>query len=285
MGNVFVTGSFHEAVDFGGGPLTSAGDSDLFVAKLNAAGDYVWAKRFGDAAYQAGLVMAVDGAGNVLMTGQFGGAVDFGGGPITTAGSHGLYVAKLDASGDHVWSKPVGDSGIATGIPANTITVAAGSTEEVVFTGSFDETADFGGASLVSAGGQDLFAAKLDATGRHVFSRREGDGSNQTGLAVAVDGAGNMLLTGRFDGAVDFGGGPLASVGSLDIFLVKLNTNGGLLWSKRFGDTADQHGIGVATDKAGNVLLTGMFSGTVDFGNGPLVSAGGSDIFVAKFSP
>jgi hypothetical protein len=125
----------------------------------------------------------------------------------------------------------------------------------------------------------------LDPAGGHLFSRRFGDGADQYGTSVAVDATGNVVLTGFSRGALDFGGGPLASAGLEDVLLGKFDASGKHLWSKRFGDAAIQVGYSVAVDNGSNTLLTGYFFGTVDFGNGPLVSVGTSDIFVAKFAP
>ena len=103
------------------------------------------------------------------------------------------------------------------------------------------------------------------------------------GLGIAVGGADNVLVTGFFQGTVDFGGGALSSAGNSDVFLAKYDAAGAHLWSQRFGDTGVDVGRAIAVDGAGNVLVTGILRGTVDFGGGPLTSAGLSDIFVAKF--
>ena len=87
---------------------------------------------------------------------------------------------------------------------------------------------------------------------------------------VAVDAVGNVSVIGWFDGTVDFGGGPLTSAGGSDIFLAHYDPTGTHLWSYRFGDTSDEGGSSVSVDAAGNVLVTGHFRGTVDFGGGPL---------------
>lgn len=275
-GNIVVTGAFSGSVDFGGGPLTSAGDSDVFIVKFDTDGEWVWNRRFGDTNSQEGENVAMDQTGNVLVAGSFAGTVDFGGGPLT-APLVDVFTIKLDAFGDHIWSRRVGASYIA---------VSVDKVGDALFTGYFSGTLDFGGESLVSAGGGDLFVGKMDSSQNPVFSRSFGDDSDQVGLSIAADTSGNLLLTGFFRGAINFGDGPIASAGALDILLAKLDASGNPLWSKRFGDAAtDQAGMSVAFDKFGNALLAGTFYGTVDFGNGPLVSAGGNDIFVAKFTP
>ena len=90
-------------------------------------------------------------------------------------------------------------------------------------------------------------------------------------------------MTGTFKGTVDFGGGPLASAGLFDIFVAKFSTNGDHIWSQSFGDSGFQSGISITTDPSGNVLVTGRYTGTVDFGGGPLTSGENRDIFVVKF--
>ncbi len=279
-GNVLLTGWFGGTADFGGGPLTSAGDMDIFVAKFDSSGNHLWSKRFGDASFQAGRSVAVDGAGNVLLAGFFSGAADFGGGPLTStsAGDPDIFVAKLDGSGNHLWSKRFGDMSTQAGE-----SVAVDGAGNVLLTGGFDGTADFGGGPLTGNGSFDIFVAKFDSNGNHLWSKRFGDGDGQFGESVAVDGTGDVLLTGSFLGTADFGGGPLAGVGDPDIFVAKFDGSGNHLWSKRFGDVGGQIGESVAVDGTGNVLLTGGFVVTADFGGGPLTSAGDADIFVAKF--
>ena len=127
-----------------------------------------------------------------------------------------------------------------------------------------------------------LFVAKFDMNGNHLWSQRFGGTDNQSGNSVAVDGSGNVVLTGAFWESVNFGGGGLVAV-DIDVFLVKFDASGNHLWSKDFGDSDNQVGFSVAVDASGNVLITGRFAGTVNFGGGPLTSIGSSNIFVAKF--
>src|SRR5262249_30873799 len=129
------------------------------------------------------------------------------------------------------------------------------------------------------------FLAKFDSSGKVLWAKRFGDAASQFDGAIAVDHADNILFTGFFAGAIDFGHGPLTSAGGVDMFAAKLDPSGKPLWAKRFGDTSDQYGWGIAADASGNVLVTGFFGGAIDFGGGPLMSAGGLDIVVAKLDP
>jgi hypothetical protein len=278
--NVIVTGYFTGSVDFGGGALTSVGDWDIFMVKLDANGDHLWSKRFGDANNQMNVGIATDSADNVIVTGHFTGSVDFGGGVLTSAGNWDIFVAKLDANGDHLWSKRFGNAS-----EQGAGSVAVDSIGNVIVTGYFAGSVDLGGGALTSAGGDDIFVAKLDTNGGHLWSERFGDANDQYGGNVAIDGTGNVLITGSIDGSTNFGDAPLQSAGNGDALLAKFNSGGDYLCAKRFGDAQTQKGTGIATDSAGAVVLTGYFYGSVDFGAGPLMSAGGLDIFIARFSP
>ena len=129
-----------------------------------------------------------------------------------------------------------------------------------------------------------LRAETIQLGDSHLWSKRFGSTSFDQGYGVAVDDSGNVVVTGSFNGTVNFGGGGLNSAGSFDIFVAKFSgADGSHLWSKRFGSTYEDEGLGVAVDGSGNVVVTGYFWGTVDFGGGELTSAGSSDdIFVVK---
>jgi hypothetical protein len=275
-GNIIVTGDFVGSADFGGGPLVSAGWRDIFVVKYDANGAHQWSQRFGSGSADTGLAVAVDATGSVFVAGEFQLTVDFGGGSLVAQGMD-VFVAKYDANGAHQWSQRFGDA------VSSCLGMVADASGRVVLTGFFSNSADFGGGTLTTAGDVDIFLVKFDGNGAHQWSRRFGGASYETGYSVAVDVTGNVFLTGDFRDTVNFGGSDLASAGRGDIFVAKYNASGVHEFSERFGDTGDDTGHRAAVDATGNVIVTGSFDGTVDFGGGPLTSAGASDIFFAKY--
>src|SRR3989442_12049361 len=111
-----------------------------------------------------------------------------------------------------------------------------------------------------------------------------GDLGGGAGRAVAVDANGNVLVTGKFSGTIDFGTGPLTSAGATDIFLAKYSAAGDPIWSKAFGGALNDSGNGVAVDSGGNVVLIGTASGGAGFcGGAPLAHR--FHTAVAEFSP
>jgi hypothetical protein len=278
-GNVFVTGNFQGTVNFGGGDLVSAGGTDIFVAKYDAAGVHQWSQRFGSTGSESGSSVAVAAFGAVVVTGQFEGTVDFGGiFNMVSAGGTDIFVAKYDAAGVRQWSLRFGSTSNDFG---NSVAVDALGSVRV--TGSFSGTVNFNGGNLVSAGGSDIFVAKYNTGGSHQWSQRFGSTGGDFGFSVAVDASENVFVTGTFQGTVNFGGGNLVSAGVGDIFVAKYNVGGTHQWSQRFGSASTDFGNSVAVDASGHAFVTGYFNETVDFGGGDRVSAGGADIFVAKY--
>ena len=186
-------------------------------------------------------------------------------------------MAKYDAAGNHLWSRRFGNIGLNWSFD-----VAVDQVGNAVVTGMFGGTMDFGGGPLTGVLSE-TFVAKYDTAGNHMWSRHFDSNNDDRGQSVAVDKAGNVIVTGMFKGTVNFGGGPITSVGTWDTYVAKLNSMGVHIWSHGFGGNSVDEGNGVAVDRTGNLLVTGSFSGTMDPGGGPLVSAGGRDIYLAKF--
>ena len=283
-GSVVVTGfQASTSADYGGGTLGTHGGSDIFVAKYASTGGYVWAKTIGGTGSDAGTGVAVDGSGNVLVTGQFdvsASGVDFGGGALFSAGNKDVFLVKYSSSGAYLWSKRFGSPGFDLGGP-----VAVDSSGNVFVAGTFDQTIDLGGGTLRTAGGRDIFVAKFSPTGTYIWQKSFGSTGDDWVRGLAVDGAGNVVLTGQFVNTINFGGPAMTSSGFEDIFLAKLSgTNGSYVWSRSFGSSSTTDaGYGVAVDGSNNVAITGFFGQTVDFGGGPIL-AQGYDIFVAKYN-
>ena len=258
-GNVLATGSFSGTLDLGAGPLI--GLDDVFLAKFDADGNTQWSKRFGDdSSAQYGRAVAADGDGNIILSGYFQGTLDLGGGPLVSLAMDG-FVAKFNSAGDHLWSK---------NFPrAVAEEVAVGPAGNVVVAGIFLGMTNLGGGVIMSAGGSDIYMVELDAAGDHVWSRSFGDiNAAQSTPSVAMDASGAVVLAGNLIGTLDFGGGPLtANLEQQNIFVARFDTDGGYLWSERFGDGMTQSLTGLALDSLENIVVS-TSGGAIDFGDG-----------------
>jgi hypothetical protein len=226
--NIVLSGYFEQSVSFGGPALTSQGGDDIFVVKLDPAGNYLWGKSFGDAQNQEGAYSVVDAMDNILLAGDFPGTINLGGQTLTSAGSTDLFAAKLDSSGNHIWSKRFGDASpqVSTGISLDP-------KGQPVLTGTFAGTVDFGGSTFTSSGGpvmgSDIFLAKFDTAGNHIWSRTFGSAAGQSTTNIALDKTGAAWLAGYFNGTLNFGTSAATALTNpgmtgTDIFLAKLRT-------------------------------------------------------------
>jgi hypothetical protein len=277
-GDIAMVGDFQTNMTFDAIAINSTGDTDAFVAVFDPNGAAKWAKAFGDLAAQSAHAVAFDATGNVLVTGDTSGAIDFGQGALPLAGTNNAWAAKLSGAGAVTWGKLYGAS------KASGEGIGADATGNVYLAGDHEGKIDFGGGELDNTFGPNVYVAKLDPLGKEIWSHTYGDSMSQHTKGLSVDGKGHAVIVGSFSGAIDFGKGKLASGGGVDGFVAKLDTQGCGTWQKGFGDASFQSASGVSADATGNVLITGSISGTADLGGGPL-KANGDDVFVAKFAP
>ncbi|MCP4641529.1 MAG: hypothetical protein GY851_13890 [bacterium] len=296
-GSVYTTGFFQGPADFDPGPgefrVTPTAWWDIYVLKLDPAGNFVWAKTFGGMGYDSGSDITVGAADDIFVTGSFGGTVDFDPGPgthnLTSAGYGDVFVLKLDNAGNFAWASAMG--GVSSDAGTSVTEDTAGN---IYVTGAFQGTADFdpgpGTYNLTSAGNTDMFVLKLDSAGNLVWARAMGGTFGCFSHGVAVDAVGSVYTSGFFHGTADFDPGPgtynLSSAGSGDVFVSKLDSAGSFVWAKSVGGTSSDKDYDVVLDGGGSVFTTGQFQGTVDFDPGPgtynLSSAGSGDVFVLK---
>jgi hypothetical protein len=236
-GDVYTSGYFQGTADFDPGvatyTLTSAHAKDIFISKLDAAGNFVWAKKMGGGGNQGANSIKTDALGNVYTTGSFVGVTDFDPSAASyTLGAVGvddIFVSKLDAAGNFVWAKGMGSSGFDYGYG-----ISIDVNGDVYTTGEFDGTADFdpnaGTYTLVSTGASNLYIHKLDAAGNFIWAKSVGSsGGESHGNAIATDAIGYIYTTGYFTGTADFdpnaGVSTLTSQGSqADVFILKLGS-------------------------------------------------------------
>ena len=279
-GNSYVTGAFAESAIFGTTTLTSSGGSDIFVAKLDSSGNWLWAKQAGGTDYDDGYGIVVDINGNSYVTGIFYSSnCSFGSTTLTSSGGSDIFVAKLDINGNWLWAKQAGGT---SGDSGNGIAVDANGNSYI--TGGFKESATFGTTTLTSSGyyDYDIFVTKLDIDGNWLWAKQAGGTGDEGSNSIAVDANGNSYITSGFEESVNFGTTTLTSSGYLDIFVAKIDHNGNWLWAKQAGGAIDDCGYDIALDANGNSYVTGFFMESANFGTTTLTSSGDRDIFVAK---
>jgi hypothetical protein len=252
-GGIYITGGTGGSL---GGPR--AGSWDAFLFKYNDSGVLQWSRQIGTTGEDQSYSVAADGAGGVYISGFTQGSL--GG---TNAGAYDAFLCKYDASGVLQWSRQIG-----TPSTDYSYSVAADGAGGVYISGK-----TYGSLGGPSAGGEDAFLVKYDASGALRWSRQIGTSHKDRCRSVAADGTGGIYISGATGGSL---GGP--SAGWDDAFLVKYDASGVLQWSRQIGTSSDDYSYSVAADGAGGVYICGTTDGSL---GGP--NAGDDDAFLVKY--
>jgi len=241
LGNIIIAGQFSGTKDMnpraGVFNLTAKGADDIFILKMDALGNFLWAGAVGGASSDGNKAVALDPQGNVYVTGRFKLTADFDPGPavfnITASGSEDdMFVLKLTPDGNFVWAKQM--TGLQGEVGNDIATDAVGN---VYTTGFFEDVADFdpgpGVYNLTTNGLRDIFISKLNTDGNFGWAVSFGETTAEDkGIGISVDAAGTVYVTGAFLGQVDFDPGPGQAIlinGNTAIFVLKLGASGGPL--------------------------------------------------------
>jgi hypothetical protein len=240
----------------------SAGQPDVLVRKLDAAGTELWTKQFGTGSAEFGEGIDVDGSGNVYVTGYSSGAFP----NQSNAGQNDTFLRKLDPNGAELWTRQFGTSGSDL---AQDVAVMENGTVYVIGTtnGAF--------SGQTNAGANDVYVRKYDASGNELWTREVGSITSDGGMSGAVDSDENLYVAGFTDGT--FPG--QTSSGSGDAFLIKYGPNGDTLWTRQFGTGSYDPAYGVGVDASGNAYVAGYTGGNFVSQS----ALGGSDAFVRKY--
>ncbi|TNE43609.1 MAG: hypothetical protein EP343_32865 [Deltaproteobacteria bacterium] len=286
-GDRFITGEFEGVVSFGSTTLTSTGKTDIFVAKHDSNGNWLWAATGTGKERSTSRQIAVDANGNTYIVGWYLDSLTFRGTgtqlfklPVTTQDK--AFVAKFDGSGICLWAKTIGgtDPSLGWGI-------ALDNGGQPVITGSFQGAGTFGSLTLSPVSGKNLFVAKLDPAGNWLWANLA-ESKDIRGQSVAVDPSNNVYLTGYYEDVASFVISPTQIIKmppalETDVFVAKLSPAGVWVWAKRVeGSNRRNAGNAIAVDSNGSPHVTGVFAGTATFGSTTLTSTSGLNVFVTR---
>lgn len=309
-GNIYITGFFRgKNVDFDPSSakalLSSHGDEgpdsgfggDIFVAKYNAKGEYIWAFNVGGSSIlDSGLTIKADADGSVYIGGFIRDVVDFDPELSHTAALNGkdgtAFLAHYTNAGKYQWALNFG----AAETDNTVYDIELDKDHNVYITGFFQgKNIDFDPSSsthALTASGYDGYLAKYTEAGKYVFAFNYGGSETDVARAMTIDKSGNLYILGDFKGKnVDFdpsdNKASLSSKGGSDMVLAKYNADGQYVWAFDMGGTGNEIG-GEIDNNNESLYITGSFSGTVDFDPGTqatnLTSDGGFDIVLAKYN-
>jgi len=305
-GEIYVTGSFNNTVDFGSGPIE--GIRDAFLVKYSKDGEFRWVKTWGADEYDGGFGVDTPEEGGVYVSGTYAGTVDFDPGSgyetYVSNGKQDIFVSRFYSNGEQVWTRTFGGAGVDFS-ECLSVSDDGGS---VFVTGAFAEHMDFNPTTGIdirlSNGGLDCFVTKFSTSGNYFWTRTWGGPKHDACHTVGATAQGMVVTAGEFRDAADFDTGPgdltIDPPGELASFVSMHSWNGEFMTAKAWGAVEDpppDQGDGeepgkepvnaLAFDQDGNLYVTGYFAGCVDFdpdaGEALEWSNGGWDAFVTKF--
>ena len=285
-GNVTITGTFYSTVSFGSHSLSSTGSYDLFVARLDSAGNWLWATKAGGSSNDYGRAVAVDGMGRAYVTGYYtGSTIYFGTTSFSCSSCYSeAFLASIDANGNWLWAQRMYGSYYEYGEG-----VAVNQNGDIVVTGRYSSNINIGGNTLSNGYSYDYhgYVAGFTSTGGYRWSHSFGYASYETmPYAATIDGGGNSTICGRFQYRTTISGTQYnaygGSSGNYDIFIAHLTSSGAWSWVKTGGGTSTDECTKIDADEStGEIAFSGYFYGNAWFGPTGLTSQGSNDALVA----
>lgn len=284
-GDVYVTGTFAEAAILNGiNFMPKYGNRDAFVMKLNTGGQVVWASVLGGSNTDSGNEIVVGEDGAVAVIGPFDGGGNFtfpdNSSNVFNGGDTDVWLTLYNADGTFKWGTVLKGNGHEEGRG-----VSLDATGNVLVCGEFDNQLVFGNTTLQTTGQSDIYLAKYNAAGNVLWSRKFGSAGIDAARGIDPSPDGGVIVSGEFTSAIQFDSITLTSQGGKDVFLVKLNASGNVVWAKSFGSTGSEIGSEIEVDKDGNIYTAGSFYTGCKLPNDTLlISKGRQDQFLIKWS-
>jgi len=285
-GNSYVTGQFYDTSYFGATVLVSQGSSDIFVAKMDRHGNWLWAVRAGAPYHPSanyndmGYDIAVDAAGNAYVCGGCSPNSSFGAHIVDADPDNRFFIAKISSEGNWLWAQRAGGY---SGVFTHGCCVAVDGSGNVCLSGVFYSQGQFGDETLVSDGLFSLFLAKLSNSGEWLWAEMAGPVNSNGVMDVSADGQGSIYISGTYNGTAVFGEHSISCGYSSNAFLAKADSGGTWLWVQSAGGTSGTTAPHcLAVDADGAVYMSGSFKGNTIFPWGSVTGTSYTDTFVAR---
>lgn len=285
-GNIIVGGAFTGNPNFDAFALSNSNSSnDMFLVKYDPSGNVLWAKSSEGSANDRASALVTDNLGNIVLSGSFSGAsTSFENSTLTNSFSNtnNIFIVKYDALGNLIWAK----SGHGSG-DEFALSIAIDANKNIMIAGSFNGNSFvLGSDTLAENGDGDMFLAKCDSSGIFLWAKKAGSIGGDVAYSLISDAIGNIYVAGYFSApAITFGSNLLMNVGEKDIFIVKYNEFGNIIWAKSAGGNDSDIACALTADALGNIYVSGMFcSPDMAIGNTVLNSVAGCDVFLLKLN-
>lgn len=245
----------------------ATGDSNFFVAKLDASGNFLWVTEDGSAVEDYGKDVACDNSNNLYVSGEFEGTIIFGSLEQTAAGAKDIFIAKYNQSGNVQWIDQIGTSGDND----HAYSVATDFFGNSYISYQLDQVSDHARVNRYNVLGANDLIIKFGGTGTVVPS------------GLAVDNSESIFISGSFSDIADLGDGDITSIGESDYFVVKYNDDGSFGFQDIAGSLLSDQGTSICLDHENSVIVGGFCNSDISFGGDSPPSYGIEDVLVTKY--
>lgn len=268
-GNVYITGSFENTIDFGNGvTLTSAGDWDTFLAKYNNLGEIQWVRRIGGGSIEKKLELTLSKDGYIYIGGGFRNSFVFEGKRLSSVGMNDIFLAKLDVQGRLKWCRTFGSGANDSILDL----LLSKDYKSVILSGAYGLDIDFGsGYSFHSHGDNDFFVAVFDTNGVTKWVESGHSQGQNWVMTSDEDTKGNIVAGGFFYNGLQVKNRHLNSNGQCDCFYLKYDAYGNLQWVKSVGGSFEDKVYSIATDLSNSCYIAGRFTYEATLHNGDIL--------------
>jgi hypothetical protein len=279
-GFVYASGSASPSAVFDSVALPGYGALDVFVAKYHRNGAIQWAISFGGTGNDEALDATTDLMGNSYVTGYVGTNATIGSQNFTSPYAVNFFICKINSSGVVQWAKFFSNAGDNSEGKSVSVTDQG---QKLAVTGFFRNVADFDSIHIIG-NYEDVFTARLDPqTGNPLWVRTGGGSGDDEGQGIAIDVLGNVTTSGYYKSNATFDAYTLPGAGNKDVFIIKYDPNGNIVWAKTGAGPGWDAGYRVMLDAFGNVYTEGEFSTGANFDGTVLTSNGSRDGYLIKY--
>ena len=276
---VYLIGTYRDSLIFPPFLSEIPKSTSIYVAILDPGLEPEWVNVPAEGDEIKLLSCEVDNEGNSYISGYFKKWISFGDSVVHSVNRRDQFVLKLNPAGNVQWVRTW-----QAGNPGNRLYLKVSNDKELIIAGTYEKKFETRDTTIFSLGRKDIFIWKFDSTGNELWIKRIGANFDDRAGPIAIDSAGYIYLSGSFTHSIILQDTVYASQGEQDLFLIKMESDGGILWTSHLGGTQSDEMNGLSIDSSGNPFALGSFRGTIIMKQDTLSSFDRqSDILFLKF--
>jgi len=281
-GDVIVTGTHTGLTDMGGIEV-NASDAEVFLVRFDSNGNTLWARNAGGLGSETATGVIVDSTDQIWQLSYTRDTFTVDGLTHEAVGAVDMVLTRYNSNGDAISLSAI-KGGSSSEIIAG-FSMALDASNRLYISGIFTGTANGPGFSLTSAGGQDIFVAKVSSSGSYMWADSAGTTNDDSVEDIAALANGDVFITGSFSPSMDIGTDSVNSAGYKDGYIAHITSDGDWDWIESIGGTDYDYSFAIAASDQGRIASTGAFAASVTKGSTTISSTSSLDLFVWEVDP